>query len=231
MDEVLKFAGVKERSINKIMILGGGRVGRKAARLLEDKLEVKIIESDKEKSTDLADYLEKSLVIRGDGRDIDLLAQEGIIDMDAFISVTDDAETNIITCLMAKHLKVPKTIALVDKADYIPLTQTIGLDSLINKKLITANNITGFIRRSNIVSIASLQGIDAEVMEYSAMPGSVITKVPVKDLNFPANAIIGGIIRDNKGMITVGSTQIQNHDKVVVFALPGAIKNIEKFFK
>lgn len=228
--DVLGFSGMKKKSINRIMILGGGKVGRKAARMLEDKLEVKIIESDKNKSMDLADYLEKSLVIRGDGRDIDLLAQEGIIDMDAFISVTDDAETNIITCLMAKHLQVPKTIALVDKADYVPLTQTIGLDSLINKKLITANNITSFIRRSNIVSIATLQGIDAEVMEYFAKPGSKITKMPVKNLKFPKNAIIGGVIRGDDGMVTVGDTQIMPNDKVVVFALPGAIKDIEKYF-
>ena len=114
-------------------------------------MKVKLIESDEEKSLALADDLHDTLIIRGDGRDIDLLAQEGIIDVDAYIAVTDDAETNIISCLMAKHLGVKKTIALVDKADYVPLTQTIGLDSLINKKLIAANNISRFIRKGEIL--------------------------------------------------------------------------------
>ena len=213
------------------MILGGGKIGKKSAQLLESSLNVKLIESDKSKTNELADQLSKTLVIQGDGRDIDLLAQEGIIDMDAFIAVTNDAETNIIACLMAKHLGVSKTIALVDNVDYIPLTQTIGLDSLVNKKLIAANNITRFIRQSNVVTIATLQGIDAEVFEFIAKPGSEITKKPVKNLKFPKNAIIGGYIRDNQGFITKGDTQIQANDKVVVFSLPFEINKVEKLFQ
>ncbi len=175
--------------------------------------------------------MKKHLVIQGDGRDIDLLAQEGIIDMDGFIAVTNDAETNIITCLMAKHLGVTKTIALVDNVDYIPLTQTIGLDSLINKKLIAANNILKFIRKANIISIATLQGIDAEVMEFVAQPNSSVTKKQVKDLKFPQNAIIGGIIRDDKAFISVGDSKIEANDKVVVFSLPGTVHKVEKLFQ
>ncbi len=139
---VMKLAGKEDIKFDNIMILGGSKIGRRVAELLEDKMTVKLIESDEEKSLQLADSLTSTLVIKGDGRDIDLLAQEGIIDVDAFVAVTEDAETNIITCLMAKHLGVKKAIALVDKVDYIPLTQTIGLDSLINKKLIAANNIS-----------------------------------------------------------------------------------------
>jgi trk system potassium uptake protein TrkA len=229
-DEILKLSGKEDAKIENIMILGGGKIGRKAARMLEDNMNVKLIDANPDKTTDLADYLQKALVIQGDGRDLDLLAQEGIIDMDAFIAVTDDAETNIITCLMAKHLSVSKTIAQVDNVDYIPLTQTIGLDSLINKKLITANNISRFIRKSNIVTLATLQGIDAEVLEYVVKPKSQILKHPVKDLKFPKNAIIGGYIRDEKGYIAIGDTQFKAGDKVVVFALPGAVSKVEKFF-
>lgn len=231
IDEIIKLTGKSESKMDNIMILGGGKIGRKAARMLEGKINIKLIESDREKTQDLADYLHKSLIIQGDGRDIDLLAQESIIDMDGFIAVTNDAETNIITCLMAKHLGVSKTIALVDNVDYIPLTQTIGLDSLINKKLIAANNISRFIRKSNLVSIATLQGIDAEVFEYIAKPGSKITRKPVKSLGFPRNAIIGGFIRDGVGYITVGETQINDNDKVVVFSLPGEVKKVEKYFE
>lgn len=228
---VMKLAGKEDIKFDNIMILGGSKIGRRVAELLEDKMTVKLIESDEEKSLQLADSLGSTLIIKGDGRDIDLLAQEGIIDVDAFIAVTEDAETNIITCLMAKHLGVKKTIALVDKVDYIPLTQTIGLDSLINKKLIAANNISRFIRKSEVLALSTLEGIDADIMEYVVQPNAPITKKPIKDLNFPKEAIIGGIIRGEESMIAVGDTKIQNGDKVVVFSLPGGVKQTEKFFK
>jgi trk system potassium uptake protein len=230
LDMILKLAGKEKIKFDKIMILGGGKIGRRVAKLLENNMNVKLIESNEEKSFDLADDLQKTLVINGDGRDIDLLAQEGIIDMDAFISLTEDAETNIISCLMAKHLGVKKAIALVDKVDYVPLTQTIGLDSLINKKLLAANNITRFIRKGEVEAIASLEGIDAEVLEYVAAPGSPITKKKVKDIGFPKEAIIGGVIREGSSFIIVGDSQIKANDKVVVFSLPAAIKKIPKFF-
>jgi len=231
IETVLKIAGKENIKFENIMILGGGKIGRRVAKLLEKSMKVKLIESDEEKSFELADMLHDTLVIRGDGRDIDLLAQEGIIDMDAFIALTEDAETNIISCLMAKHLGVTKAIALVDKVDYVPLTQTIGLDSLINKKLIAANSISRFIRRGEVLALASLEGIDAEVLEYVAAPDSLVTKKKVKDLHFPNDAIIGGVIRGDESFITVGDSQIKPDDKVVVFSLPGAEKKTAKFFE
>jgi len=231
IEHIIKLVGKDQTKLNNIMFLGGGKIGRIAAKMLEGNINIKLIDSDMGKAVELADYLDKTLVIQGDGRDLDLLAQEGIIDMDGFVAVTHDAETNIITCLMAKHLGVTKTIALVDNVDYIPLTQTIGLDSLINKKLIAANNILKFIRKANIISIATLQGIDAEVMEYIAQPKSEVTKKQVKNLKFPPNAIIGGYIRNNQAYITVGDSQIEPNDKVVVFSLPGTIHKVEKFFQ
>jgi trk system potassium uptake protein TrkA len=132
---------------------------------------------------------------------------------------------------MAKHLGVKKAIGLVDKVDYIPLTQTIGLDSLINKKLIAANNISRYIRKSEVLALSTLEGIDADIMEYVVQPNSPITKKPIKDLNFPKEAIIGGIIRGDDSIIAIGDTRVQNGDKVVVFSLPGGVKQTEKFFK
>jgi trk system potassium uptake protein TrkA len=231
IETVLKLSGKENIKFENIMILGGGKIGRRVARLLEETMKVKLIESDEDKSFELADMLKHTLVIKGDGRDIDLLAQEGIVDMDAFIALTEDAETNIITCLMAKHLGVTKAIALVDKVDYIPLTQTIGLDSLINKKLIAANSISRFIRKGEVLAIASLEGIDAEVLEYVAAAGSPVVKNKVKDLHFPKDAIIGGVIRGDESFITVGDSQIKPNDKVVVVALPGSVKKIVKFFE
>jgi trk system potassium uptake protein TrkA len=231
IEDVLRLAGKENINFNNIMILGGGKIGRRVAAVLSEKMTVKIIESDEEKSFELASQLPKTLIIRGDGRDIDLLAQEGIIDVDAFVALTEDAETNLITCLMAKHLGVKKAIALVDKVDYIPLTQTIGLDSLINKKLIAANSISRFIRRGELVAYASLEGIDAEVMEFIAQAGSDVTKDMIKDISFPKGAIIGGIIRGNDSFIATGNTDIKPNDRVVVFCLPYAVKKVEKLFK
>ncbi len=231
LETVLKLAGKENIKFDNIMILGGGKIGRRVASLLSNKMSVKLIDSNPEKAFELADELPNTLVIQGDGRDIDLLAQEGIIDVDAFIAVTEDAETNIITCLMAKHLGVKKVIALVDKVEYVPLTQTIGLDSLINKKLIAANNIVRFIKKGEIISYSSLEGIDAVVMEFVAQPGSKITEEKISESDFPKDAIIGGFIRKNESFIALGSSQINAGDKVVVFSLPEAVGKIEKFFK
>jgi trk system potassium uptake protein TrkA len=213
------------------MILGGGKIGRRVASLLSDKMSVKLIDSDPEKAFDLADQLPNTLVIKGDGRDIDLLAQEGIIDVDAYVAVTEDSETNLISCLMAKHLGVKKAIALVDKVDYIPLTQTIGLDALINKKLITANKIVRFIKKGEVVSYYNLEGIDAVLLEYVAQTGSAITETNIANLNLPKGSIIGGYIRDNEGFIGIGDSKIIPGDKVVVFSLPDAVSKLEKFFE
>jgi trk system potassium uptake protein TrkA len=231
IEMILKLAGKDNIKFDNIMILGGSKIGRRVAALLQKNMTIKLIESDAEKSFTLADDLHDTLVIQGDGRDIDLLAQEGIIDVDAFVSVTEDAETNIITCLMAKHLGVTKAIALVDKTDYVPLTQTIGLDSLINMKLIAATNILQYIRRGEVLAQTTLEGIDAQLFEYVAQPNSPIVNKPVKDLGFPKEAIIGGLIRGEESFIAVGDSQIKPNDKVIIFSLPDGVKKIEKLFK
>lgn len=231
IDQVLKLAGKEDIKFDKIMILGGGKIGRKVASSISDKMSVKLIDSNPDKAFELADTLPNTLVIQGDGRDIDLLAQEGIIDVDAFVAVTEDAETNIISCLLAKHLGVKKTIALVDKVEYVPLTQTIGLDSLINKKLIAANNISRYIKRGELLSYASLEGIDAEVIEFKAISGSEVTKDKIRNLDFPKGAIVGGLVRGEESFIATGDTQIKPGDRVVVICLPDSLSDVEKLFK
>ena len=230
-EQILKLAGKENLKFDNIMVLGGGKIGRRVASLLSNKMQVKLIESDPEKGFELADKLPNTLIIHGDGRDIDLLAQEGIIDVDAFIAVTDDAETNIISCLLAKHLGVKKVIALVDKVDYIPLTQTIGLDSLINKKLIAANNISRFIHKSDVIVIATLEGIDADVLEFKVQPHSAITKHKISEIDFPKGSIVGGFIRGEEVSIATGDSKINAGDKVVVFCLPDIVFKVEKLFK
>ncbi len=228
--EVLKISGKENVKLDNIMILGGGQTGFLIAKELEKSHNVKIIESDADKSSILAERLEKSLVIKGDGRDLNLLALEGIIDMDAFISVTGDDETNIVSCLMAKHLRVPKIISLINKSDYTPIIPTIGIDAYISKQMLTVNGILKFIRRGTIVSVASIPGIAAEAIELIATKGAKITRKPLKDLKIPKDAILGAVMRGESVFVPVGDTQIEPDDKVVLFALPSAIHEVEKLF-
>lgn len=230
LPELLKLAGKENVNMENIMILGGGQTGAEIARRLEDDLNVKIIESNADKTNLLADRLEKSLVIKGDGRDINLLALEGIIDMDAFISVTGDDETNIISCLMAKHLRVPRIISLINKMDYTPIIPTIGIGAYVSKQMVTVDNILKFIRRGSIVSLASIPGVAAEAIEFITKEGARITRKKVRDLHFPKGALLGAVVRDEEFFIPIGESRIKNGDKVVVFALPTAIKEVEKMF-
>jgi len=230
--DVLKLVGKEDEKINNIMILGGGKIGRLVASGLEDMKDVniKLIESDKEKSQIIADQLNKTLVIQGDGTDIDLLATEGVSDMDAYIALTSDDEDNLISTLLAKHLGVKRVIALINKSEYLPIMNSIGLDAAVSKKSTTVDAILRFIRRGHVLSVSTLREIDAEVMEIIAQKGSQITKKQLKDSGFPHSAMIGAIFRNNEVIIPIGTSRVEPNDKVIVFALPEAIPKVEKVF-
>ena len=230
---VVELAGngrVKE-DLKNIMILGGSRVGFHAAkRLSRKKFNVKLIEQDKEKCFELADALKNVMVINGDGRDVELLEAEGIDKMDAFIAVTGNSETNIISCLVAKNHKVKKTISLVENVDYIHLSQNVGVDTMINKKLIAANFIFRYIRKGDVISLISIHGVDAEILEFIVKAGSKITRKEIKALNFPQNAIIGGVVRNGVGYVANGDFQFRPQDRAVVLCKPECIHAVERFF-
>lgn len=230
IEELLMLGGKQEIDIENIMVVGGGRVGRTACKRLEKDLNIKLIEQDKEKCIQLTDFLEDTLVINGDARDIQLLVEEDISGIDAFIAVTNNSETNILTCLHARKYGVKKTIALVENIDYIDISQNIGIDTIINKKLITASYIVKFTMGAEVTSIKCLSGIDAEVMELVAKPKSLVTKKPIKDLKFPKGAIIGGVVRNDESFIAKGDFQIEENDKVVVFSMPQSIQKVDKLF-
>jgi trk system potassium uptake protein TrkA len=230
-DEVVALTGKQHINIKNIMILGGGNIGIKTSIALEGRYNIKLIEQDKEKCFELADLLPKAMIINGDGRNVELLEEESIDNMDAFIAVTGNSETNIMSCLVAKTHGVKKTIALVENMDYIHLSQQIGIDTLINKKLLAVSEIFKFLRKGKVISIANLHGVDAEILEFEVNFGSKITQKPIRDLDFPKEAIIGGVVRDGNGYMTMGDFQFQPHDRVVVFALPEAINTVESFFK
>ena len=230
LSELLEYAGKEHYDIHNVMILGGSRIGRRSAKILGKHHNVKLIEIDREKAYSLSNFLENALVINGDGSNMDLLNEEGICKMDAFIAVTGNSETNILSCSLAKQLGVKKTIAEVENMDYIKLAENMGIDSIINKKLITAGRIFRFTNSYDVSSIRCLTGTEAEVMEFVVKPGSKVTSGALMDIKFPDDAIVGGVIRGKNSFIAQGDTTLKAQDKVVVFALPTAIPKMNKFF-
>ncbi|MBU1369776.1 MAG: Trk system potassium transporter TrkA [Bacteroidetes bacterium] len=230
IENLLRLGGKVQHNIHNVMIIGGGRVGRITAKRLEHDMTIKLIEKNKDRCIFLTDYLEDTLVINGDARNIQLLEDEDIRNIDAFIAVTDNTETNILTCLQARTYGVKRTIALVENIDYIDISQNIGIDTIINKKLIAASYMVRYTMGAEVTSLKCLSGIDADAMELIARPGSAVTRKPIKKLSIPDGAIIGGIVRGEESFIAMGDFQIEENDKVVVFALPRAIHKIEKLF-
>ncbi|MBL4643079.1 MAG: Trk system potassium transporter TrkA [Flavobacteriaceae bacterium] len=232
ISQLNQIIGQKQLHIKNVMILGGSSIGFKTARnLCKDNFNVKLIEKNKEKAEDIADKLSDTLVIHADGRNLELLEEENIREMDAFIAVTGDSETNIMSCLVAKSKGVKKTIALVENMDYINISQTIGIDTLINKKLLAASSIFKHIRKGEILALANLHNIDAEIFEFEVKENAKVTRKPIRQLKLPREAVFGGIIRDGKAMMSFGDFQIKAKDRAIVFCLPEAISTVEELFK
>ena len=233
MDMLLQYVGKHNIEVNNLMILGGSPTGEILAKQLSKQLDsIKLIEKNKDKCLDLSDKLpDNVIVVNGDGRNSDMLLEESIRDYDAFVAVTNSTETNILACVAAKGFGVQRTIAEVENLEYIKLAESMGVDAVINKKLITASRIFKFTLSDKGRFIKYMSGTNAEVLEYIVAPDTKITKSPLKDITFPKNAIIGGVIRGNESYIAVGDTQIEAYDRVAVFALPEAVKEVDKFFR
>ncbi len=233
LKSILKYFGKAEKAIGRVMILGGTAIGEMVARTLDTQNHgVKIIEKDKERCLALSERLPDSIaIVNGDGRNSDLLYEEGIRDYDAFIALTDSDETNVLSCVVAKKFGVQRTVAEVENIEYIRLAEEMGVDTVINKKLITAGKIFKFTLSGKARFVKYMSGSNAEIIEYTVAPGSAITKKPLKDLGFPENAIIAGVVRGSDSFIAVGDTRIEDYDRVAIFALPQTIKAIDRFFK
>ena len=233
MEMLLKYVGKHDIEVGSVMILGGSPIGEMVAKQLAKQIDsIKLIEKNKEKCLELSEKLpDNVVVVNGDGRNSDMLLDESIRDYDAFVAVTNSTETNILACVAAKGFGVQRTIAEVENLEYIKLAESMGVDAVINKKLITASRIFKFTLSSKVRFIKYMSGTNAEVLEYIVAPDTKITKCALKDMHFPQNAIIGGVIRGNESFIAVGDTKIEAYDRVAVFALPEAVKEVDKFFK
>jgi trk system potassium uptake protein len=220
----------KRPRMDNIMILGGGRVARFVAEAMADTARVKIIEQDLTRAERLSEMLPRALVLHGDGTDLDLLQAESIDQMDSFVAVTGDDEDNIIATLLAKQYNVKRPVVLVNNVDYLRILPSIGLNTAISKQMLTANAVLQFIQHRQLAAIASIPGIQGQLIEYIAGRGSRITQKRIKDLRFPHNAVIGAIVRNGSLIIPDGSMRVEAGDRTVVFTLPEAISDLDRLF-
>lgn len=242
LPRLMKMTGVKQQRRHRVMILGGGLVGSRIAELLGKAVRVKLIEKNGKRAEELSASLEDTEVLHGDGSDKDVLNAAGLLDMDTFISATGENETNIMSCLLAKHLMAAqnhnfrnihrKTISLVTKEDYQVLASTSGSDIALNKKILAGNKILTFIRRSELLSVSHMHGFDAEVVDLVAPPKSPITRKPLSQLNTVLSGIIiiGSVFRDGKWVAAVGDTHIQAGERVIVICSSLHLKDVRKLF-
>jgi trk system potassium uptake protein TrkA len=228
---IIKLCGKNNFKIKDVMIIGGSRIGINTAELLENDFRVTLVEKDKATCEQMANTLKKTLIINIDGHDVKMLEEEGLTEIDALISVTADSEMNIMTSLVGKSHGIKKTIARIENFDYINLSQSIGIDTLINKKIIAADNIFKFVRKGNVSLVANLHGTDAEIIEFVVKDGSKITKSPINKLKFPNSSKIAGVIRNDIPIIPFGDFHLKENDKTIVFSLTESIQKIEKFFQ
>ena len=234
MPALMKYLGKDKVEIRKVMILGGSEIGEMVAtRLAHQNLDdIKIIDIDQRRCRQLSEDLPDQVSVAcGDARNTDFLQDEDMRSYQAVVAVTGNDEVNILSCVVAKKMGVPRVIAQVENLEYVRLAEEMGVDTVVNKKLITASRIFKFTLSDKVRSVRYMSGTDAEVLEYTAAPGSKVTKGTLKDIDFPSNAIIGGVIRGGDSFIAVGNTHIEAYDRVAVFALPDAVKEVDKMFR
>ena len=230
---IRKIAGKEDYAdVRNVMIMGGSRIAVRTAQYVPDYMQVKIVDNDLNRCNRLTELLDdKTMIINGDGRDMDLLIEEGLKNTEAFVALTGNSETNILACLAAKRMGVRKTVAEVENIDYIGMAESLDIGTVINKKMIAApSHIYQMMLDADVSNVKCLTFANADVAEFTVKAGSKITKHPVKDLGLPKGTTIGGLIRNGEGVVVMGNTQIQPGDHVVVFCLNMMIKKIEKYF-
>ena len=229
---IRKITGKEEHAtIRNIMIMGGSRIAMRATQLVSNDMSVKVIDSDINRCHWLTDMVDdRVMIINGDGRDYKLLEEEGISEVDAFVALTDNSETNILACLSAKRMGVFKTIAEVENIDYISMAESLDIGAVINKKKIAASYIYQLLLDADVENVKCLTFANADVAEFIVKEGARVTRSLVKDIALPKGVTIGGLVRKDEGILVTGHTQILPGDHVVVFCLSSMIKRIEKYF-
>lgn len=218
--------------VKNVMIMGGGSTAVRACLTMPEYMSVKLIESNEKRCERLNEMLDtdQTMVINGDGRDMQLLMEEGIKNTQAFVALTENAETNILACLTAKRLGVRKTVAMVENIDYVSMAESLDIGTIVNKKAMAASHIYQMMLDADVANIRFLMTANADIAEFIAQQGSKVTRKKVFELGLPKGATIGGLVRNGTGMLVSGGTQILAGDIVVVFCHNMNISKIEKFF-
>jgi trk system potassium uptake protein TrkA len=231
ISNIFELMNLKEEGLNRVMIVGGGETGLALAESLDvTTINTKIIEKDGQRCLELAERLEKVVVLNGDGTDRDFLIEENVADVDIMVVLTGDEENNVLISLLGKALGVKKTVTKIGKLSYIPLVSAIGIDTVVSPRLSAIRAILQFIRKGKVVRVAPLKGEGAEVIEFEALETSDIVNTPLAEVKFPKEAIVGAIVRDDEIIIPRGHNMIKPHDHLIMFALKGAIPKLEKLF-
>jgi trk system potassium uptake protein TrkA len=231
VDRSLIYFRARSRRLTRVMIVGANAMGRELARdLLAAGVKVKIIDRNAEKCRLASEQLRHALVLHGEGSDTDLLESEGVAEMDGFVSVSQDEETNIMACLLARNLGAGKTVCLVNRPDYVPMLPKLGVDSAISPRLSTSTWIASFVKRGAVISAENLGHTGAEILQLAVSETCSWLGKPLMQLNFPADAVIGAVLKRGRVETPRGDTILAARDEVVVFALPGGAAAVEEFF-
>jgi trk system potassium uptake protein TrkA len=231
VDRSLRYVHVQTHPLEKVMIVGANKIGLELARdLLITGIKVKIIDRSEEKCQRAAEQLRHALVLHGDGTDVELLQSEGVDEMDGFVSLVRDEETNIMACLLARYHGAGKTVCLVNRPDYVPLLPLLGVDAAVSPRLSTAARIARFVKRGAVVSAENLGYSGAEILQIRLEKGSLGLNKPLAELDFPRDAVIGAVLKRGHVVTPRGDTVLEAGDEVVVFALPSGVPAVENFF-
>ena len=219
--------------VKNVMMMGGGETAVRAVAMMPEYMDCKILEMDEQRCLKLNDLVDtdRVMVINGDGRDMQLLLEEGVKNTQAFVALTGNAETNILACLTAKRMGVRKTVAMVENMDYVAMAESLDIGTIVNKKAMAASAIYQMMLDEDVHNIRFLMTANADVAEFTAQQGSKVTKKKVFELGLPKGATIGGLVRHEQGQLGSGGTQIEAGDIVVVFCHDLNMEKIEKFFK
>jgi trk system potassium uptake protein TrkA len=232
IDAVCQSIGAESTPAKRIMIAGGGRIGFYVARTMEQRnMSVKVIETDAERCKFLLKSLKKSVILHGDGSDQKLLEEENIADMDVFAAISNNEELNIMASMLAKSLGVKKVIAIVNKTDYLPLANNLGLEAVLSPRMITAGTILKYVRSGNIISLTTVAEGKAEIMEAEAKEGSVLIGKSLHEVELPKKTLVGAIIRNDRIIIPSGDDRIAANDKLIIFTLQESIRQVENILR
>ena len=218
-------------AVKRVMIIGGGKLAVRADWELPDHLSLKIVEPNLGRCEKLGELTKnRTMILNGDSYDMNMLADEGLDNLDAFIALTENDEENILACVSARKRGVKKTIAQVENLNYRDMVEQLDIGTIINKKVVAASYIYQMMLKADVRSVKTLTIANADVAEFIVKKGSAVTKKQIKDSGIPKEVNIGGVIRQDEGLLVSGNTQLQEGDKVVVFCAEGTLKRLDKFF-